>query len=93
MSNAEQLVRVDDVVIAADRELVPVGPEIAGFLVLEAAARVRDVGGGVVGATELGLDVAGNVQLVAPPRRADEPRAAASLRQLLGALLRVWMIS
>ncbi len=89
MSNAEQLVRVDDVVIAADRELVPIGPEIAGFLVLEAAARVRDVGGGVVGATELGLDLAGNVQLIAPPRRADEARAAAALRGLLGELLRV----
>ncbi len=89
MSNAEELVRLDDLVIAGDRELVPVGPEIAGYLVLEAASRVRDVGGGVVGATELAIDLAGNVVLVAPPRRADEVRAALALRRLLGELLHV----
>lgn len=89
MSNAEELVRLDDLVIAGDRELVPVGPEIAGYLVLEAAARVRDVGGGVVGQTELAIDLAGNVVLVAPPRRADEARAAMALRRLLGELLHV----
>jgi hypothetical protein len=89
MSNAEELVRLDDLVIAGDRELVPVGPEIAGYLVLEAASRVRDVGGGVVGAAELAIDLAGNVVLVAPPRRADEARAAMALRRLLGELLHV----
>lgn len=89
MSNAEELIRLDDLVIAGDRELVPVGPEIAGYLVLEAALRVRDVGGGVVSAAELAIDLAGNVVLVAPPRRADEPLAALSLRQLLGALLEI----
>lgn len=89
MSNAEELIRLDDLVIAGDRELVPVGPEIAGYLVLEAALRVRDVGGGVVSAAELAIDLAGNVVLVAPPRRADEPLAALSLRRLLGALLEI----
>jgi hypothetical protein len=89
MSNGEELVRLDDVVIAGDRELVPVGPEIAGYVVLEAALRVRDVGGGVVSASELAIDLAGNVVLIAPPKRADDARAALSLRRLLGALLQV----
>jgi hypothetical protein len=88
MEHAE-LVGLEDVTAAADRGLAPLGPEFAGFVVLEAATRVRDVGGGAVDAASLGIDPTGQVFLTAPPRRVDEPKATAALRKLLASLLEV----
>src|SRR5688572_4618156 len=82
-------VGLDDVTTAADQGFAPLGPEFAGFVVLEAALRVRDGGGGVVEAGTLGVDTSGLVHLFAPPRRADEAKATAALRKLLGSLLEV----
>ena len=82
-------VGLEEVIAAADRGLAPLGPEYAGFVVLEAATRVRDVGGGVVRASDLVVDGNGQVHLTRPPRRADESKATSALRALLQRLLEV----
>lgn len=76
-----------DVALAADRGLSPLGPELCGFIVLEATSRLREVGGGAVEGAELAVGTQGYVALTAPPARAAEGDAVASLRKLLGALL------
>src|SRR5438067_7203016 len=82
-------VGLEEVIAAADRGLAPLGPEFAGFIVLEATTRVRDVGGGVVRASDLVVDGNGQVHLTRPPRRADEAKSTAAMRALLTRLLEV----
>jgi hypothetical protein len=92
MANAanEQVdwVSLDDVMAAADRGLAPIGPELAGFVVLETAQRLRELGG-VLEASLLALGTSGHVALTAPPRRGDEPMAVEHLRQMLASFLAV----
>ncbi len=82
-------VRLDDVTVAADRGIAPLGPEFAGFVVLEAAMRVRDLGGGIVDASTLAIGTNGHVALTAQPRPASEASSTQQLRVLLGGLLAV----
>ena len=82
-----ELVSLLSVMSAAQRGLSPLGPEFAGFVVLEAASRLREAGGGVATARELAIDVTGQVHLVAQPARGDDVRCTTALRALLGALL------
>jgi hypothetical protein len=82
-----ELVSLLSVMSAAERGLSPLGPEFAGFVVLEAAQRLREAGGGIATARELAIDVAGHVHLVAQPGRGDDAQSTAGLRALLGALL------
>jgi hypothetical protein len=82
-------VGLEEVIAAAHRGLAPLGPEFAGFVVLEAATRVRDVGGGLIHASDLVVDGNGQVHLTRPPRRADDAKAAAAMRALLVRLLDV----
>ena len=82
-------VGLTEVIAAAERGLAPLGPELAGFLVLEAALRIRDGGGGVIDARSLVVDALGQVHLTKPPRRADERRATGAVRSLLQSLLEV----
>lgn len=81
-------VSLDDVMAAADRGLAPIGPELAGFVVLETAQRLRELGG-VLDASRLAIGTTGHVALTAPPGRGDEELAVARLRELLGSLLAV----
>jgi len=81
-------IRLDDVLAAAERCLAPIGPELAGFIVLETAQRLRELGG-VLDSAELAIGTSGHVALTAPPTRGDEEAAAKRLRQLLGKLLAV----
>lgn len=82
-----ELVSLLSVMSAAERGLSPLGPEFAGFVVLESAQRVREAGGGIATARELAIDVGGQVHLVAQPARGDDARSTEALRALLGALL------
>jgi hypothetical protein len=79
-------IRLDDVLAAADRCLAPIGPELAGFIVLETAHRLRELGG-VLDASELAIGTSGHVALTAPPTRGDEEVATRKLRDLLARLL------
>lgn len=81
-------VSLEDVIAAADCGLAPLGPEFAGFVVLEATTRVREMGG-TVDASLLAIGSSGHVALTAPPLRGDEREATAKLRALLGQLLAV----
>lgn len=81
-------IRLEDVLAAADRCLAPIGPELAGFIVLETAHRLREIGG-VVAISELAIGTSGHVALTAPPVRGDEETATRTLRALLGRLLTV----
>lgn len=81
-------VSLDDVMAAADRGLAPIGPELAGFVVLETAMRLRELGG-VLDASLLALGTSGHVALTAPPTRGDEPLAVQRLREMLGRFLAV----
>lgn len=76
-----------DVALAADRGLSPLGPELCGFILLEATTRLREVGGGAVEGAELAVGTQGHVALTAPPARASEADAVGALRKLLGSLL------
>ncbi len=80
-------VGLSDVAIAADRGATAYGPELCGFVVLEASSRVRDVGGGVIDGHGLAIGTQGHVALTAPPSHATEADAVAALRGLLAALL------
>ncbi len=88
-AHSAQHVRLTDVTLAAERGYAPLGPEFAGFVVLEAALRLREVGGGVVSASEIALDAGGQLHLAAPPKRADEACCVAELRCRLRELLDV----
>ena len=89
MNDHAEWVALVDVMTAAERGHAPLGPEFAGYVVLEAAQRIRDVGGGLISEHELAIDATGQVHLVAPPRRADELRSTTGLRALLRSLLEV----
>jgi hypothetical protein len=80
-------VSLEDVIVAAERNLAPIGPEMAGFIALEAAARLRELGGGVIDATYLAVGTTGHVALTAEPRRGEDAVAARTLRLMLGTLL------
>ncbi|MBI2394745.1 MAG: hypothetical protein HYV09_34570 [Deltaproteobacteria bacterium] len=83
-------VSLEDVMVAAEQGLAPIGPELAGFVVLEAVLRLRDMGGGgVLDATNLAIGTSGHVALTANPRAGDEPLATRTLRALLASLLEV----
>ncbi len=81
-------VALDDVMAAADRGLAAVGPELAGFVVLEAAGRLRELGG-VIDAAMIAVGTSGHVAMTAQPRSGDEREAAGKLRAVLGALLEI----
>ena len=80
-------VGLSDVALAADRGMSPLGPELCGFILLEATSRLREVGGGAIEGQNLAVGTQGHVALTAPPTRASEAEAVASLRALLAALL------
>ncbi len=81
-------IRLDDVLAAADRCLAPIGPELAGFIVLETAQRLREIGG-VLEVSGLAIGTSGHVALTAPPERGNEETATRKLRELLARLLTV----
>ncbi|MGZ3449521.1 MAG: hypothetical protein ACXVEF_07965 [Polyangiales bacterium] len=81
-------VSLEDVMAAADRGLAPLGPELAGFVVLETTARARELGG-VVDASRVAIGTSGHVALTAPPARGGEIEATLALRQTLSELLAV----
>lgn len=81
-------VSLEDVIVAAERSLAPVGPELAGFVVLEAALRLRELGG-VLDASNLAIGTDGHVALTAHPKPGDDAAATRTLRSLLGSLLAV----
>ena len=59
-------IRLEDVLAAADRCLAPIGPELAGFIVFEAAQRLRQIGG-VIEAADLAIGTSRHVAFTAPP--------------------------
>lgn len=81
-------VSLDDVMAAADRGLAPIGPELAGFVVLETAQRLRELGG-VLDASLLAVGTSGHVALTGAPKAGDEELAVRRLREMLGAFLAV----
>ena len=81
-------VSLDDVMAAADRGLAPIGPELAGFVVLETAQRLRELGG-VLDASLLAVGTSGHVALTGAPKHGDEELAVRRLREMLGAFLAV----
>jgi hypothetical protein len=81
-------VSLEDVMAAADRGLAPLGPELAGFVVLEAVARARELGG-IVDSSRIAIGTSGHVALTAPPSRGGEIEATMALRQTLSELLAV----
>lgn len=82
-------VSLEDVMIAAERNFAPMGPELAGFVVFEAALKLREVGGGVLDPSNLAIGTGGHVALTAQPKRGDEVAATRTLRTMLGSLLEV----
>lgn len=81
-------VSLEDVMAAADRGLAPLGPELAGFVVLETVARARELGG-IVDSSRIAIGTSGHVALTAPPARGGEIEATMALRQTLSELLAV----
>jgi hypothetical protein len=81
-------VSLEDVMAAADRGLAPLGPELAGFVVLETVARARELGG-IVDSSRVAIGTSGHVALTAPPSRGGEIEATMALRQTLSELLAV----
>ena len=71
-------VGLSDVALAADRGMSPLGPELCGFILLEATSRLREVGGGAIEGQNLAVGTQGHVALTAPPTRASEAEAAKS---------------
>jgi len=90
MANEQvEWVSLEDVIVAAEQSFAPMGPELAGFVVLEAALKLRDVGGGILDASNLAIGTTGFVALTAQPKPGDDAQATRTLRSLLAMLLEV----
>jgi len=82
-------VKLVDLTTAAVCGIAALDHQSAGFIVLEATHRVREIGGGLVDAESVMLDASGSVQLSGKIQRADEARSTRALRALLDGLLQV----
>ena len=79
-------VKVADVLVAVVCGVVELGPEVAGYLVLEGAERLREVGFGRADPNNVTVDTEGNVAVV-DAAQLDDVGSTRALRSLLDVLL------
>jgi hypothetical protein len=79
-------VKLADVTVAVVCGVAPLRHELAGWIVLQAAERLREVGGGRVDANLVTIDTEGDVAVVDAPKL-DDVGSTRALRSLLDSLL------
>ena len=79
-------VKLADVLVATVCGVGELAPELAGFVVLEAAERLREVGGGRADPTNVTIDTEGNVAVI-DAAKVDDVASTRALRSLLDLLL------
>jgi hypothetical protein len=79
-------VKLADVTVAVVCGVVTLRHEVAGYIVLQAAERLREVGGGRIDANNMTIDTDGHVAVVDAPK-IDDVGSTRALRTLLDGLL------
>lgn len=81
------LVSLEQVIAAAIRGVVTFDHRFAGWVALQAAHRLNEIGGGLARPAAIEIDGAGGVRVVSGTPRTDDESSARSVRELLDALL------